>query len=169
MNKAVFLDRDGVINDNCKPVNKPEDLKIYPWTANAISKLNKSGYHVFVVTNQGGIEMGYFTRHDLDEIHNKMVKEITENGGFIDDIDYCPHFKSKCDCRKPSPGMIDKLAKKYNIDLKKSYMIGDRDIDIEAGMKAGCKTIKIGKSSKKADYVAKNLLEAVNIILSDFQ
>ncbi|RKD27554.1 D-glycero-D-manno-heptose 1,7-bisphosphate phosphatase [Caminicella sporogenes DSM 14501] len=165
MKKAVFLDRDGVINDNSIPVNKPEDLKIYPWTSEAISKLNKAGYYVFVITNQGGIEMGYFTENDLKNIHNKMIKEINLGGGIIDDIEYCPHFKTKCECRKPSSGMIIKLAKKYNIKLSQSYMIGDRDVDIEAGINAGCKTIKIGENYKRADYTAKNLLEAVNIIL----
>lgn len=165
MNKAVFLDRDGVINDNYKPVNKPKDLKLYPWSAKSILHLNNAGYYVFVVTNQGGIEMGYFKEDDLNEIHMKLQKEIEKEGANIDEIEFCPHFKTKCDCRKPSPGMLKKLAEKYNIDLKLSFMIGDRDVDIEAGIKARCRTIKIGKSYEKADYTAKNLLEAVKIIL----
>ena len=166
MNKAVFLDRDGVINDNYKPVNKPQDLKLYPWSAKSILHLNNAGYYVFVVTNQGGIEMGYFKEDDLNEIHMKLQKEIEKEGANIDAIEFCPHFKTKCDCRKPSPGMLKKLAEKYDIDLRLSFMIGDRDVDIEAGIKAGCKTIKIGKSYEKADYTTKNLLEAVKIILN---
>lgn len=166
MNKAVFLDRDGVINDNYKPVNTPDDLKLYPWSAESILLLNQAGYYVFVVTNQGGIEMGYFKEKDLNEIHEKLIMEVNEHGAAIDEIDFCPHFKTKCECRKPLPGMINRLGKKHNIDLKNSFMVGDRDVDIEAGIKSGCKTIKIGKPYKKADYTVKNLKEAVNVILS---
>ncbi len=166
MNKAVFLDRDGVINDNYKPVNTPDDLKLYPWSAESILQLNQAGYYVFVVTNQGGIEMGYFKEKDLNEIHDKLIMEIKEHGATIDEIDFCPHFKTKCECRKPLPGMINRLGKKHDIDLKNSFMVGDRDVDIEAGIKSGCKTIKIGKTYKKADYTVKNLKEAVSVILS---
>tara|TARA_B100000965_G_scaffold369863_1_gene357562 strand:- start:162 stop:662 length:501 start_codon:yes stop_codon:yes gene_type:complete len=166
VNKAVFLDRDGVINDNYKPVNTPDDLKLYPWSAESILQLNQAGYYVFVVTNQGGIEMGYFKEKDLNEIHDKLIMEIKEHGATIDEIDFCPHFKTKCECRKPLPGMINRLGKKHDIDLKNSFMVGDRDVDIEAGIKSGCKTIKIGKTYKKADYTVKNLKEAVSVILS---
>lgn len=166
MSKAVFLDRDGVINDNYKPVNRPKDLKLYPWSAESIFKLNQAGYYVFVVTNQGGIEMGYFKEKDLEEIHTKLINEIEKSGATIDEIDFCPHFKTKCECRKPEAGMLKRLSKKYDIDLNRSFMVGDRDVDIEAGIKAGCKTIKIGKKYNKADYIAKNLLEAVEIILA---
>ncbi|MCG8540629.1 MAG: HAD family hydrolase [Clostridia bacterium] len=166
MKKAVFLDRDGVINDNRKPVNSPEDLKLYPWSAESILQLNNAGYYVFVVTNQGGIEMGYFKEKDLKEIHMKLINEIKKSGANIDGIEYCPHFKTKCNCRKPLPGMLKRLAKKYDVDLKNSFMIGDRNVDIEAGNKSHCKTIKIGKPYSKADYNVKNLLEAVKIILS---
>lgn len=166
MNKAIFLDRDGVINDNNKPVNTPDDLKLYPWSAESILKLNQCGYYVFVVTNQGGIEMGYFKEKDLNKIHEKLISEIQEHGANIDEIDFCPHFKTGCECRKPLPGMINRLAKKHNIDLKNSFMVGDRDVDIEAGIKSGCKTIKIGKPYKHADYNVENLKEAVNAILS---
>ncbi|WP_432664102.1 HAD family hydrolase [Wukongibacter baidiensis] len=166
MNKAVFLDRDGVINDNYKPVNRPEDLKLYPWSAESILQLNQAGYYVFVVTNQGGIEMGYFNENDLKDIHEKLISEVKKHGASIDEIDFCPHFKTKCECRKPSPGMLKRLAKKYDINLNYSFMVGDRDVDIEAGLKSGCKTIKIGKPYKKADYTVDNLREAVKVILS---
>jgi len=166
MNRAVFLDRDGVINDNYKPVNTPDDLRLYPWSAESILQLNKAGFYVFVVTNQGGIEMGYFNEKDLDDIHKKLLDEIKKSGATIDEIDFCPHFKTQCECRKPSPGMLKRLAKKYNVNLNSSFMVGDRNVDIEAGIKSGCKTIKIGNPYKKADFTAKNLLEAVKIILS---
>jgi len=166
LNKAVFLDRDGVINDNYKPVNRPEDLNLYPWSAESILQLNQAGYYVFVVTNQGGIEMGYFNENDLKDIHEKLISEVKKYGASIDEIDFCPHFKTKCECRKPSPGMLRRLAKKYDINLNYSFMVGDRDVDIEAGLKGGCKAIKIGKPSEKADYTVANLLEAVKVILS---
>lgn len=166
MNKAVFLDRDGVINDNKNPVNKPEDLIIYPWTYEAIRLLNDAGYYVFIVTNQGGIEMGYFKEKDLQNIHDKLLNEIAKNEAKIDEIAFCPHFKTKCNCRKPSAGMITDLAEKYNIDLNISFMVGDREVDIEAGIAAGCKTIKIGKKYKNADYTVNNLLDAAKTILN---
>jgi D-glycero-D-manno-heptose 1,7-bisphosphate phosphatase len=166
-NLAVFLDRDGVINDNRKPVNKPEDLLIYPWTASAIQQLNEAGYLVFVVTNQGGIELGYFTVKDLEAIHSSLQIGLEKNNAFINEIAYCPHFHQPCECRKPKPGMILNLANKYHVDLKSSWMIGDREPDILAGASAGCHTIKLGQRDVKADYYSKNLGEAVTCIFSN--
>ncbi len=163
--KAVFLDRDGVINDNSKHVNKPEDLVLYPWTISSIRKLKEAGYMVFVVTNQGGIEMGYFTEDDLNAIHLHLEALLKEDDTYIDEITYCPHFHKKCECRKPKPGMILTLADKHNIDLKSSWMIGDRDTDILAGNAAGCRTIKLGKNDDNADYSCENLREAVEYVL----
>ncbi|WP_053956461.1 D-glycero-alpha-D-manno-heptose-1,7-bisphosphate 7-phosphatase [Inediibacterium massiliense] len=164
MYKAVFLDRDGVINDNKNPVNKPDDLVFYYFTIEALKLLQDAHFLLFVVTNQGGIEMGYFTEKDLHEIHTKMLKDFNKENIHIHEVAYCPHFKTKCNCRKPAPGMILDLAKKYHINLNASYMIGDRPMDIEAGFKAGCITIKIGQPCKHADYVVNNLLEAAKLI-----
>lgn len=163
--RAVFLDRDGVINDNKKPVNKPEDLILYPWTYEAIEMLNRANYLVFVVTNQGGIEMGYFTEYDLKAIHIELTNRLNKKQICIEDIAYCPHFKTKCRCRKPLPGMILNLAEKYDIDLTSSFMVGDREMDIEAGHQAGCTTIKLGKPYALADYTVNNLLEASRLII----
>ena len=165
MKKAVFLDRDGVINDNKKPVNKPEDFKFFPWSFEAIKILNAADFLIYVVTNQGGIEMGYFTEKDLEAIHDEMKQKLKEQGIIIHDVKYCPHFKTPCTCRKPLPGMILQLAEKYDIDLSTSYMVGDREMDIEAGNKAGCTTIKIGKVAPSADYTVENLLEAAKLIV----
>ncbi len=165
MPKAVFLDRDGVINDSRKPVNNATDLVIYPWAAEAIKSLNNGGYYVFIVTNQGGIEMGYFKEKDLEEIHDFLLNQLSNSGAIIDDIEYCPHFKTKCQCRKPGGGMILKLGKQYNIKLDESFMVGDRDVDILAGIDAGCKTIKIGSPYNKANYSVENLKEAAKVIL----
>lgn len=165
MSMAVFLDRDGVINDNQRPVNTPKDLIIFPWVTSAIKKLNNAGYYVFIVTNQGGIEMGYFKENDLHDIHNSLINKLRVSGAIIDAIEYCPHFKTKCKCRKPGSGMIVKLAKQYNIDLSESFMVGDRDVDVLAGIEAGCKTIKIGTPFNKADHSVENLEEATEVIL----
>jgi D-glycero-D-manno-heptose 1,7-bisphosphate phosphatase len=152
MNKAIFLDRDGVINEvlseRVRYVNKPEDFYLLPGVADAIAIFRKLGYLIFVVTNQGGIGMGYMKLSVLKSIHRKMreVLLMENEQAIIDDIAYCPHRpRDGCDCRKPKPGMIIDLAEKYNIDLSQSYMIGDMESDIEAGRSAGCKTVWIGK------------------------
>lgn len=165
MKKVLFLDRDGVINDNSKKhVNKPEDLTIYDNAKKALKKAYKHGYTIFVVTNQGGIELGHVSHEDMKKIHQKMIddlKGICE----IKDIEYCPYFKTKSNLRKPNPGMILKLAEKYNINVKNSWMIGDMDTDIEAGKRAGCRTGKIGKYNEFAEVNGKNLLDVINAII----
>ncbi|MCK8828153.1 HAD family hydrolase [Natroniella acetigena] len=165
MTKAVFLDRDGVINKYEQPVNQAKDLILYPWTASSIKKLNETDFKVYVVTNQGGIESGYFTAQDLEEIHQHLIEQLQLKEATIDDIAYCPHFKSDCKCRKPKPGMVLELADKYNIELKKSYLVGDRNSDIEAGNQVGCTTIKLGAKYPAADYSLETLEDAVELIL----
>jgi D-glycero-D-manno-heptose 1,7-bisphosphate phosphatase len=166
MNKAIFLDRDGVINDNTgKPVNKPKDLIIYKGVGEALKKAAESGYDLFVVTNQGGVELGHLTHEKLKDIHDKMEEDLKPYCSFKEII-YCPDYKRESDCRKPKPGMILDLAGKYDIDLENSYMIGDMDTDIEAGIAAGCKTAKIGARNKTAHINGKNLLEVIEKILS---
>ncbi|SCG82286.1 D-glycero-D-manno-heptose 1,7-bisphosphate phosphatase [Proteiniborus sp. DW1] len=163
--KAIFLDRDGVINDNKKHVNKPEDLIIYEAAKNGIKLLYNEGYMIFVVTNQGGIELGHLTHERLDRIHEKLVAEL-EPFCKITEIMYCPDFSRESDCRKPKPGMILELAEKYDIDLNNSWMIGDMETDIEAGNSAGCKTAKIGQKSENADINGKDLEEVAYKIVS---
>lgn len=165
MRKAIFLDRDGVINDNKKHVNSPDDLIIYDAAKLGLSKLYKYGYELFIVTNQGGVELGYITEQDLDRIHHKMIDELKPYCE-IKDIAYCPDFKKSSYCRKPKPGMILELAKKYNIHLEQSWMVGDMDTDIEAGISAGCRTAKIGKINKNADVNGKDLNEVAEKILN---
>lgn len=152
MNKAIFLDRDGVINesftDRVKFVNRPSDFYLLPGVANAIATFKRLDYLVFVVTNQGGIGQGYMQLETLEAIHIKMIHLLKKEnkGAIIDDIRFCPHKpKAGCDCRKPEPGMILDLARQYQVDLSQSYMIGDMESDIEAGRSAGCKTVWIGK------------------------
>lgn len=156
MNKAIFLDRDGVINEvltkRVRFVNTPDDLYLLEGVGEGIKKLNASGYKVFVVTNQGGVCLGFMTERDLHDVHARMEKDLEASGAYVDDIAYCPdkpHVKSRC--RKPSPGMILDLADEHGIDLASSYMAGDRDADILAGRNAGTKTVRIGNEKKQSE------------------
>ncbi|MCQ6267286.1 HAD family hydrolase [Fictibacillus sp. WQ 8-8] len=171
MTKAVFIDRDGVINEvmssRVKHVNHPSNFYFLKGALEGLRELTEMGFHLFVVTNQGGVGLGFLQEKTLKKIHDKMVLEVENAGGVIKDIAYCCHKPNEgCSCRKPSPGMILDLADRYDIDLTKSYMIGDRETDIEAGRKAGVTTIKIGREIGKADFLAIHLLEAADHIRS---
>ena len=153
--KAIFLDRDGTINKYVGFLRKTEELELTEDAAEAIKLINTSGYLAVVVTNQPVIARGEVTWEGLDEIHNKMETELGKQGAYLDGIYFCPHHPHKgyvgelvelkidCDCRKPKPGMLIKAAEDLNIDLKKSYMIGDSENDVKAGNSVGCKSIKI--------------------------
>ncbi|PER45224.1 D-glycero-beta-D-manno-heptose-1,7-bisphosphate 7-phosphatase [Bacillus thuringiensis] len=151
--KAIFLDRDGVINqvltDRVRFVNKPEDIYLLPGAADAIAIFNRKGYMVLVTTNQAGVGLGYMTHDELLEIHGHMqAKLINKNpDAHIHEFVACTHRpKDGCSCRKPEAGMLLQLARKYDIDLAGSYMIGDQETDICAGKKAGTKTIRIAST-----------------------
>ena len=166
--KAVFLDRDGVINDHVRYVNTPDDLILFPGVGKAIAQLNQAGFKVFVVTNQGGVGLGFMKEENLHAIHDKMERLLREEQAELQEIAYCPHKpKEGCACRKPEPQMILDLAKKHDIDLAQSYMVGDRDTDIYAGQKAGTKTIFIGDAFTQASYSAPTLVKAVEWILQE--
>lgn len=149
--KAIFLDRDGTINTNCGFVTKPEQFVLMPGAAEAVKKINKSGYLAIVITNQPVIARGDCTFEELAEIHAKMETELGKEGAFIDGFYFCPHhtdkgfpgerpeYKCDCDCRKPKAGLFQMAARDFNVDLSQSYMIGDGERDIEAGENAGCK------------------------------
>jgi D-glycero-D-manno-heptose 1,7-bisphosphate phosphatase len=153
--RAVFLDRDGVINRANGHIKSPNEFMLMDGAAQAIRAINQLGYLVIVVTNQPVIARGECTEEELDAIHKKMETELGKEGAYIDDLFYCPHHPDKgfpgerlelkidCDCRKPKPGMLLKAAQKYNIDLSRSWMVGDDDRDIQAGINAGCKTALI--------------------------
>lgn len=133
MNKAIFLDRDGVINSHIGYVNSVKDFKILPKVRDALKLFKQAGYKIFIVTNQAGIEKRYLNYKDLYDIHDYMTSKLPE----IDDIMFCPTYESFD--RKPNPGMIYNLALNHKIHLNKSWMIGDMITDIQAGINAGCK------------------------------
>jgi len=174
MTRAVFLDRDGVINEvlsaRVKFVNTPEQFYLLRGVGEAIKQLNDLGWKVFVVTNQGGIGLGYMTRTELEAIHQKMSQDLATYGAEIDDIAYCAHRpKAGCPCRKPKPNMILDLAKKHHIELKESYMVGDRAPDIEAGKRAGVTTVLVGhrEKSSKADLAFSSLFDFVKALATN--
>lgn len=173
--KAVFLDRDGTINRYVGFLRNINDFELINGVAKAIRKINESGYLAIVVTNQPVIARGEVTFEKLEEIHNKMETELGLEGAYLDAIYYCPHhphkgyegevpeLKIECSCRKPKPGMLLKAADDYNIDLTKSYMIGDGENDIKAGLAAGCKSILVNgnETDDKNDYGQVDTLASV--------
>lgn len=172
MKRAVFLDRDGVINEvltnRVKFVNKPHELYLLPGVPQAIKKLNAFFDFIFVVTNQGGVGLGYMKEAQLQKIHDHMIAELEKEGATIHEVAYCPHKpKAGCDCRKPNSKLITDLGEKYNIDLSHSYMVGDTDTDIIAGKKAGTKSVFLGKSDPIADAVFPDLVTAADWIIED--
>lgn len=185
-NKCIFLDRDGTINVYKCLLHKKDDLILEEKAAEAIKMINNSEYLCIVVSNQPVVARNICTLQDVWEI-NKKLEELLHraNGAYLDDIFICPHHPDKgypeenkkykiiCDCRKPKIGMIKEAAEKHNIDLSKSYIIGDATIDIMTGINAGLKTILVktglggtdNKYNVKPDYVAENLLEAIEYII----
>jgi len=144
MNKAVFLDRDGVINRKLENdyVKSWDEFQFLPGVIEAIKAINEKGSLVIVVTNQRGIAKGLMTVKDLGEIHQRMLKELKKHGARIDDIFYCPHdISDNCNCRKPKPGMLIQAQRKWDINFAQSYIIGDSNSDIEAGQRVGCRGI----------------------------
>lgn len=145
-NKAVFLDRDGVLNQEMGDyVRRFEDFHVLD-NFEALKALQDRGYLLLVATNQGGLAKGWYTEDELAKMHNHLKEVYKEHGVEITDFFYCPHhpnFTGDCDCRKPKPGLLLQGIKKYNIDPALSYFIGDRERDVEAGTSAGVKGILI--------------------------
>lgn len=175
--KAIFLDRDGTINKYVGFLRDINEFELLPGVAEAIGKINASGYLAIVVTNQPVIARGEVTVAYLNEIHNKMETLLGQQGVYLDGIYYCPHHPHKgyegevpelkidCDCRKPKPGLLMKAAKDFNIDLSQSWMIGDSESDILAGKAAGSQTALIGDGVFGNNVNGKSLLDIVERIL----
>ena len=156
MNKAVFLDRDGLINRKLENdyVKSWDEFQFLPGVIEAIKAINGKGYLVIVVTNQRGIAKGLMAEKDLKEIHRIMLKELKKHGARIDDIFYCPHdISDNCNCRKPKPGMLIQAQKKWDIDLARSFIVGDSSSDIEAGQWVGCQGILTTKLRKAVELL----------------
>ena len=152
MEKAVFLDRDGTINKEVTYLYRPEDLIILPGVPQAIKRLKDHGFRIIVVTNQAGIARGYYTVEQMHKLHQYLNDRLKKDGAWIDRFYYCPHhpqhgigeYKKMCRCRKPGTGMFEAARQEYGIDKNRSYMIGDKRIDVQAGHNFGICSILVG-------------------------
>ena len=175
--RAVFLDRDGTLNEYVGFLRSIDEFELVSGAADAVKLINASGCLAIVATNQPVIARGEVTFDELAEIHNKMETLLGHEGAYLDGIYFCPHhphkgyegevpeLKIECECRKPKAGMILKAAEDFNIDLSQSWIIGDGENDVLAGKAAGCRTALIGNESFGQDVTAETLIEAVKLIL----
>jgi len=188
-NCGVFLDRDGTINEEINYLSRPDQLRLLDGAAEAIRLLNQAGCKVVVVTNQAGVARGYFSEQTVQEIHRALENILGENGAHLDAIYYCPHhpgagigvYKADCQCRKPKPGLLEKAATELSLDLRRSFIVGDKISDLAAGRAVSCQNILVrtgyGLESEKEfsayawqpDWIADNLLEAARWILQSAQ
>jgi D-glycero-D-manno-heptose 1,7-bisphosphate phosphatase len=176
---AVFLDRDGTICEEVGYLNHLSRMVIYPWAAGAIRRLNEAGLPVIVVTNQSGVSRGMFPESLVIEVHRQMAQELGAARARLDAFYYCTHRREdQCDCRKPLPGLLDRAAAEHGLDLARSYVVGDRYLDVALAHATGGRGIMLmsgyGRGeyeyhrhewSQQPDYVAENLQAAVDIIL----
>jgi D-glycero-D-manno-heptose 1,7-bisphosphate phosphatase len=187
--RAVFIDRDGTISEEIGYVNHPSRYRVFAYSAEAVRLLNEAGWLAILVTNQAGVARGYFTEELIGEVHEVLKRELSERGAQLDAIYYCAHhpsvgespYRFDCDCRKPKPGLIRRAAADFDIDLKQSWMVGDRYSDIELARNAevhpafvlsgyGRGEWEYQRATWKHDpeLVAEDLLEAVKkIVTSD--
>ena len=137
MNKAIFLDRDGVINEDSGYVSKVENFKFIDGVFEALKGFKKLGFLLIIVTNQSGIGRGFYSLEDFENLNKFMLDEFAKNAVFIDKVYFCPHgMEAGCECRKPKPGMILRALREFDIDPQKSFLIGDKPSDIEAAKNA---------------------------------
>jgi len=184
-NKAVFLDRDGTINEEMGYINHISRFRVFPFVAEALKILQDCGYKLIIVTNQSGVARGYFNETLVQEVHRHLGEQMLAAGVKIDAVYYCPHhpsegsaeYRRNCTCRKPNTGMIDRAVADFDIDLSRSFMIGDRFKDVQFARKVGLKAIMVltgyGKGEytfqrerweAQPDYVCENLLDASRYI-----
>ena len=178
--QALFLDRDGTLVHPGRYPSRPEDLHLYDGIGLELRVLQKAGFRLVIITNQAGIARGYFTEADLRRMHTYLTNELAFLGVHLDGIYYCPHhidgvipeLAIHCDCRKPQPGMLLQAAADLEIDLQNSWFVGDILDDIEAGNRAGCRTILVDLGTEQApaqplrypNFVARDTLHALRIV-----
>lgn len=183
---AFFLDRDGTISEEVGYINHLSRWKLYPWAAEAIREINESGYAAVIITNQAGVARGYFPEELIGQVHAKMTQELAAGGARLDGIYYCPHhpdageppYRQACHCRKPNPGMIERAVKELNLKLEGSVVVGDKYGETVMAHRLGLRGALVltgygrgereqeGKHwPRQPDWVAENLLDAVNQIL----
>jgi D-glycero-D-manno-heptose 1,7-bisphosphate phosphatase len=184
---AVFLDRDGTVNEEVDFLTSPRDLHLIPRSAEAIRRANDLGLRVFIVSNQSGVARGLLSEEDLLEVHRILTDRLAEHHATVDRIYYCPHhptegtdaYRKECDCRKPNTGMIDRAVREFRIDPARSYVIGDRTVDVGMAKNAGAHAILVltgyGRAERDLceregiplDYVADDLYDAMDFVARD--
>jgi D-glycero-D-manno-heptose 1,7-bisphosphate phosphatase len=168
---AVFLDRDGTIMRDVNYCGDPGQVQVFPETAPALQRLKGAGFDLYIITNQSGIGRGYFTEQDYRAVEAEVERQV--GAGLINGTYFCPDApEDACECRKPSPALIQQAARDHALDLHRSFMIGDKQIDAECGRNAGLRTVLVqtgqeqhDPESAPADWVARDLAEAAEIIL----
>ena len=186
MKRAVFLDRDGTVNEEVGYLRNAADLRLIPGAGAAIKRLNDAGLLAILVTNQSGIARGYFSEEQLLEIHERLKQMLQQDNARLDAIYYCPHHPTagnsrhtkECDCRKPGTGLIDQASRDLDIDVKQSYVVGDKWSDVELGQRAGAHSILVRTGYgadeegnirpdylKEPDFIAHTINEAAEWII----
>jgi D-glycero-D-manno-heptose 1,7-bisphosphate phosphatase len=187
MKPAIFFDRDGTLSREVGYVNHLSRLELYPFAVDAVRLVNRSGLLAVLITNQAGVARGYFPESLVTEVHARFHEILAGGGARLDGIYYCPHhptvgqppYRQDCDCRKPRPGLLERAARELGIDLKRSWVIGDRHGDVQLAWRVGARgaLVKTGYGlgeltyhaagwERQPDLVAENVLEAVAQILS---
>ena len=186
--RAVFLDRDGVINEEVEYLSSPDRLRLIPGAAQAIQLLNQMSIPTIVVTNQSGVARGYYPEAQVHVIHRALSDLLAADGAVVDRYYYCPHhptegtgaYRVECNCRKPKPGMLLQASEEFNLDLTGCYVVGDNALDIEAGQRVGAQSILVltgygealwrsWSASFMPDHVASDLGDAVKWIVTSLQ
>ena len=186
--RAVFFDRDGTLNEEIGHVRNAEDFRVYSFAARAVRLVNEAGLRAIVITNQSGIARGLIPESLVRRVNRRLTRRIAAGGGRLDAIYYCPHhpeasvkrFRVVCGCRKPAPGLLEAAASEFGVDLARSFMIGDRFVDILAGRRVGARSVLVltgvgrrelkdeeGNCIVQPDHVAENAYKAVRWILAN--
>ena len=184
MNPAAFIDRDGTIIEEVGYLDRPERVELYPWSSSAIRALNRAGVRVIMVTNQSGVARGFFTEAVVEQVHRHIAALLTAGGAHMDAYYYCPHhpdgkvpgYAKVCDCRKPARGLVDRAVDEFGIDPARSFVVGDRWLDVALANAVGAKGVLVrtgyGETEErkphkdvKADAVVDNLIAASSWIL----
>lgn len=185
---AIFMDRDGTVCEEVGYLNHLSRCRVYPFSAKAIRAINEAGARAVIISNQSGVARGYFPESLVRDVNLKVVRELGEEGARVDAVYYCPHhpdigkppYRCECDCRKPRRGMLDRAVKELNVDLARSYVVGDRRNDVETGALHGLHTVLVMTGYGRGEWeyhhhewvyqptwVCQDLASAVDTILAD--